>query len=71
MPIFELRYENGHFTPLEAVPEIAEGQTIQVFWQPHPSRDVMQMDLAQSAGAWLEPEWDGIEEEMAELRQQA
>lgn len=66
-----LRYENGLFIPLEAVEGIQDGQEIVVLdWKPAARKAELRDMLDRSRGAWSGPEFDGIEEFLAEARRQ-
>ena len=60
MVTFGLRFEKGRFTPLDPVPELQDGDEIEVEWSSTRGvGDVSQM-LDRTRGLWAD--WDGIEE---------
>jgi predicted DNA-binding antitoxin AbrB/MazE fold protein len=63
-----LRYENGHFVPLDDVPELEEGEEIEVEWEPLTTAEAVSEALDWSRGIWADLE--GIEEFFAGARTQ-
>lgn len=58
MAILRLRYEKGHFTPLDPLPNtIQEGAEIAVQWNPPISPEYREM-LDQTRGLWADWEED-------------
>jgi len=66
MAMLRLRYENGHFIPLDPVTDLQEGQEIQVEWKPLPTREAILEMLDRTAGLWAN--LDNIEELLADAR---
>ena len=66
MAILRLRYENGHFVPLETVEGLQEGDEIQAQRTRLPSRTAIREMLDRTAGLWADVE--GIEEFLEKAR---
>jgi predicted DNA-binding antitoxin AbrB/MazE fold protein len=57
MAILRLRYENGQFVPLDPVPELTDGDEIQVEWSPPAvSQQSLEEMLDRTRGLWAD--WD-------------
>ena len=66
MAILRLRYENGHFVPLDTIEGIQEGAEIRVEWQPPVEQDAIDEMLDRTAGLWAD--LDGIEDLINDAR---
>lgn len=66
-----LRYENGHFLPLDPVEGFEEGQEIVVQWEATPPHDpaAYQEMLDQTAGLWAGELGEQIEDFINDARQ--
>jgi hypothetical protein len=60
MAILRLRYEKGHFVPLDEIKDIQEGMEIRVEWQPPSDPAAIDAMLERTAGLWAD--LDNIEE---------
>ena len=64
----KLRYEDGHFIPLDTITGLEDGDEIEVQWDAAPQVDTdIDAMLDRTAGMWAD--LDGIEELMQSIRQ--
>ncbi|MBZ0308931.1 MAG: antitoxin family protein [Anaerolineae bacterium] len=54
MARLRLRYENGHFVPLDPLPEIQEGEEIVVEVRQEEAQNEIDKMLDQTAGMWAD-----------------
>lgn len=67
MDSLRLRYEDGRFVPLNPVPDLEEGEEIEVLaWSYAPSGETLDAALERTRGLWAD--WDGIEDLLADAR---
>lgn len=66
MARLRLRYENGHFVPLDEVRGLDNGTEILVEWQPPVDMDAIDTMLDRTAGLWAD--LDNIEDLMRDSR---
>ena len=67
METLRLRYENGRFTPLDPIPELEEGEEIEITgWTYSTPQDSIEKMLDRTRGAWSD--WAEIEDLIADSR---
>jgi len=59
MATFRLRYEKGHLIPIDPLPDMNDGDEIEVVLPSQPSREAVVEMLDRTRGLWAE--WDDIE----------
>jgi hypothetical protein len=58
MIALRLRYENGHFVPIDPIPDLQEGLEIEVQWEPPANPNAIDDMLDRTAGLWADLDFD-------------
>jgi predicted DNA-binding antitoxin AbrB/MazE fold protein len=66
MAVVRMRYQGGHFVPLDPVPSLKEGDEVEVELKSRPASEDMAAMLDRTRGLWAD--WEDIEELIDDAR---